>query len=70
MGILGLKFNRVVANYFGRITWVERYLGSGNSGFFIILVLSFMVFFGIFMIFGFGDDFGRFITSPLRSIFE
>jgi hypothetical protein len=69
-GVLGVKFTFQIVNMTGSQDWLERYTGSGSTYGVYKIVSVLLIFIGLLVATGFGDNFMNFIFSPLKSVFQ
>ncbi|MDD2486743.1 MAG: hypothetical protein PHS92_00020 [Candidatus Gracilibacteria bacterium] len=55
-GILVIKYRKIVYEWTGRIVWAEKFLGSGGTIIFIILMGLLLIFLSVTYPFGVFDD--------------
>jgi ABC-type multidrug transport system permease subunit len=65
IGVLMVRFNFQITNFFGRDNWIEKKLGGGSLYFVMKFVAIAVILFGLLMMVSFHDNFLRWLFNPI-----
>ena len=69
IGVIMVKYNFKLVGITGRQDWIENVLGSGTTYLVYQVFAVALTLFGIALATGLGDNVGRLLLNPLRSVF-